>query len=42
MKKTRKSAKPASAEAIAQLADRGQDVSISSGAEAAWFSRFSA
>ena len=27
MKKTRKSAKPVSAEAIAQLADRGQDVS---------------
>jgi hypothetical protein len=39
MKKTRKPARPVSADAIARLADRGKDVSGFLRAKAGWFSQ---
>jgi hypothetical protein len=41
MKKTLKSAKPVSADAIARLADEGKDISRFFKARDAWFSQFS-
>jgi len=40
VKKTRKTARPVSAEAIARLADQGKDVSHFFKAKAGWFSQF--